>query len=94
MKHIFGSYNSGITPQDDPFHPFSPDEWSQQTPTMMRTYLIQNLLDPHGPDPLSSGSIASSRLTGYSPVALELRIQKGYQERNSCIPFPKGCEVL
>ena len=29
MKHIFESYNSGITPPDDPFHPFSPDEWTQ-----------------------------------------------------------------
>ena len=40
MKHVFESYNSGIAPQDDPFDPFTPDEWSQQTPTMMRTYLI------------------------------------------------------
>ena len=30
MKHIFGSYSSGIAPQDDPFHPFTPDEWTQQ----------------------------------------------------------------
>ena len=36
IKHIFGSYNSGIASQDDPFHLFTPDEWSQQTPTMMR----------------------------------------------------------
>ena len=50
MKHLFGSYNSGIAPQDDPFHPFSPDEWTQQTPTKMRTYLIQHLPDPHGPE--------------------------------------------
>ena len=69
MKHIFGSYNSGIAPQDDSFHPFSPDEWSQQTPTM---YLIQNLPDPHGPDPVPSGPISSSRPTGYSTAALEL----------------------
>ena len=27
MKHIFGSYNSDIAPQDDPFHPFTPDEF-------------------------------------------------------------------
>ena len=33
MKHIFGSYNSGITPQCDLVHPFTPDEWTQQTPT-------------------------------------------------------------
>ena len=52
MKHIFGSYSSGIAPQDDPFHPFTPDEWTQQTPTQMRTYLIQHLPDPHGPEPV------------------------------------------
>ena len=73
MKHIFGSYNSGIAPQNDPFHPFSPDEWFQQTPTMMRTYLIQNLSDPHGPVPVPSGPISSSRPTGYSTAALELK---------------------
>ena len=26
MKHVFGSYKSGISPQDDPFHPFTTDE--------------------------------------------------------------------
>ena len=72
MKHICGSYNSGIATQDDPFHPFSPDEWSQQTPTMMSTYLIQSLPDPHGPEPVLSGPISSSRPTGYSAAALEL----------------------
>ena len=55
MKHVFGSYNSGIAPQDNPFHPFTPDEWSQQTPAQMRTYLIQNLPDPHGPAPILLG---------------------------------------
>ena len=30
MKHVFGSYISGIAPQDHPFHPFTPDEWSKQ----------------------------------------------------------------
>ena len=55
MKHVFGSYISGIAPQDDPFHPFTLDEWSQQTPTQMRTYLIKNLPDPHGPAPVPSG---------------------------------------
>ena len=48
MKHVFGAYNSDINPRDDPFHPFTPDEWSQQTSTMLRTYLIQSLPDPHG----------------------------------------------
>ena len=31
MKHVFGAYNSDIDPRDDPFHPFTADEWSQQT---------------------------------------------------------------
>ena len=60
MKHVFGAYNSGIDPQDDPVHPLTPDEWSQQTPTMMRTHLIQNLPDPHGPEPVPSGPTSSS----------------------------------
>ena len=72
MKHVFGAYNSGIDPQDDPFHPFTPDEWSQQTPTMMRTYSIQNLPDPHGPEPVPSRPISSSRPTVYSAAAIEL----------------------
>ena len=72
MKHVFGDNNSGIDPQDDPFHPFTPDEWSQQNPTMMRTYLIQNLHDPHGPEPVPSGPIPSSRPKGYSPAAIAL----------------------
>ena len=50
----------------------SPHEWSQQTSTMLRTYLIQNLPDPHGPEPVPSGPISSSRPTGYSPAAIEL----------------------
>ena len=28
LKHIFESFNSGIELPDDPFHPFSPDEWA------------------------------------------------------------------
>ena len=46
MKHVFGAYNSDIDPRDDPFHPFTPDEWSQQTSTVLRTYLIQHLPNP------------------------------------------------
>ena len=70
MKHIFWSYNSGVATQDDPFHPFTPNEWSQQTPTQMRTYLIQNLPDPHGPAPVPS--YPNPRPTGYSTAAIEL----------------------
>ena len=40
MKNLFWSYNSGIAPPDDLFHPFSPDEWTDQTSTQMRAYLI------------------------------------------------------
>ena len=72
MKQVFGSYNSEIAPQDDPFHPFALDELSQQTPNQMRTFLIQHLLDPHGPSPVPSGPISSSRPTGYSTAAIEL----------------------
>ena len=60
MKHVFAAYNSDIDPRDDPFHPFTPDEWSQRTSTMLRTYLIQNLPNPHGPEPVPSGPIPSS----------------------------------
>ena len=72
MKHVVGAYNSDNDPRDVPFHPFTPDEWSQQTSTMLKTYLIQHLPDPHWPEPVASGPISSSRPTGYSPAAIEL----------------------
>ena len=53
-------------------HPFTPDEWTQQTLTQMRTYLIQHLPDHHGPAPVLSGPISSTRPTGYSTAAKEL----------------------
>ena len=87
MKHVFGAYNSGIDPRDDPFHPFTPDEWSKRTPTMLRTYLIQNLPDPHGPEPVPSGPISSSRPTGCSPAAIELMGFKKGIEREIA-PYP------
>ena len=91
MKHIFGSYNSGIAPQDDPFHPFTPDESSQQTPTMTRTYLIHNLPDPHGPEPVPSGPISSSRPTGYSTGAIELMgFKKGIKREIAAHPSLKA----
>ena len=59
MKHIFSEYMStGVRP--DPFHPFSPEEWSNQTSIMMRTFLVQNLPTPIGPQPVTSGPIPSS----------------------------------
>ena len=87
---MFGAYKSGIDPQEDPFHPFTPNEWSQQTPTMMTTYLIQNLPDPHGPEPVSSGLISSSRPTGYSAAAIELMgFKKGIKREIAAYPSIK-----
>ena len=90
MKHVLTAYNSNIDPRDDPFHPFTPDEWSQQTSTMLRTYLIQNLPDPHGPEPVPSGPISSSRPTGYSPAAIELMgFKKGIKREIAAYPSLK-----
>ena len=90
MKHVFGAYNSDIDLRDDPFHPFTPDEWSQQTSTMLRTYLIQNLPNPQGPEPVPSGPISSSRPTGCSPAAIELMgIKKGIKREIAAYPSLK-----
>ena len=90
MKHVFGSYKSGIAPHDDPFHPFTPDEWTQQTPTQMRTYLIQNLSDPHGCAPVPSGPITSPRPTEYSTAAIELMgFKKGIKREIAAYPSLK-----
>ena len=86
MKHVFAAYNSDIDPRDDPFHPFTPDESSQQTSTMLRTYLP----DPHGPEPVPSGPISSSRPTGYSPAAIELMgFKKGIKREIAAYPSLK-----
>ena len=90
MKHVFRAYNSDIDPRDDPFHPFTPDEWSQQTSTMLRTYLIQNLSNPNGPEPVPSGPISSSRPTGYSLAAIELMgFKKGTKREIAAYPSHK-----
>ena len=87
MKHVFGAYNSDIDPRDDLFHPFTPDEWSQQTSTMLRTYLKQMLPYPHGLEPVPSGPIPPSRPTGYSPAALELMgCKKGIKREIAAYP--------
>ena len=72
MKHVYREYNSGIEVRTDPFLPFLPEEWNQHTSTMLRTFLVQNLPNPIGPQPVISGSISSSRPTAYSPAAIEL----------------------
>ena len=56
----------------------------------MRTYLIQNLLDPHGPVPVPSGPITSSRPTGYSTAAIELMgFKKGLEREIGAYPSLK-----
>ena len=90
MKHVFTAYNSDIDPRDDPFHPFTPDEWSQQTSTMLRTYLIQKLANPNCPEPVSSGLIPPSTPTGYSPAAIELMdLKKGIKREIAAYPSLK-----
>ena len=90
MKHVFVAYNSDIDPRDDPFHPFTPDECSQQTSTILRTYLIQHLPNHNGPEQVLSGTIPSSRPTGYSPAAIELMgIKKGIKREIAAYPSHK-----
>ena len=57
---------------------------------MLRTYLIQNLPNPHGPEPVPSGPISSSRPTGYSPAAIELMgFKKGIKREIAAYPSLK-----
>ena len=89
MKHVFSEYMSeGVRP--DPFHIFSSEEWSQQTSTMMRTFLVQHLPIPIGPQPVTSGSISSSRPAAYSPAAIELMsFKKGIKREITAYPSLK-----
>ena len=64
MKHVFREYMSEEV-RTNPFHPFSPEEWNQQTSTMLRTFLVQNLPNFIGPQPVISGPISSSKPTAY-----------------------------
>ena len=90
MKHVFRDYNSGIEVRTDPFHPFSPEEWNQHTSTMLRTFLIQHLPNPIGPQPVISGPISSSRPAAYSPAALELMsFKKGIKREITAYPSLK-----
>ena len=89
MKHVFSEYMSeGVRP--DQFHIFSSEEWSQQTSTMMRLFLVQNLPNPIGPQPVISGPISSSRPAAYSPAALELMsFKKGIKREITAYPSLK-----
>ena len=90
MKHVFREYNSGREVRKDPFHPFTPEEWYQNTSTMLRTFLIQHLPNPLGPEPVLSGPISSSRPTGFSPAAIELMgFKKGIKREIAAYPSLK-----
>ena len=57
---------------------------------MLRTYLIQDQPDPHGPEPVPSGPISSSRPAGYSPAAIELMgFKKGIKREIAAYPSLK-----
>ena len=89
IKHVLSEYMStGVRP--DPFHIFSSEEWSQQTSTMMRTFLVQHLPTPIGSEPTTSGPISSSRPAAYSPAALELMsFKKGIKREITAYPSLK-----
>ena len=91
MKHVFSEYMAGGV-REKPFHIFSSEEWSKQTSTMMRLYLVllQNLPTPIGPQPVISGPISSSRPAVYSPAALELMsFKKGIKREITAYPSLK-----
>ena len=71
VKHVFKEYMSEEV-RPNPFHILSPEEWCQQTSTMFRTFLVQNLSNPIGPEPVTSGHLPSSKPAAYSPASLEL----------------------
>ena len=90
MKHVFRDFNSGMEVRTDPFHPFLPEEWNQHTSTMMKTFLVQHLPTPIGPQPITSGPIPSSKPTAYSPAALELMsFKKGIKREITAYPSLK-----
>ena len=68
-----------------PFHLMN----GHNTPTQMRTYLIQ-LKNPLGPNPVPSGRILSPRPTGYSTAAIELMgFKKGIERKIAAYPSLK-----
>ena len=90
MKHVFREYNSGIEAREDPFYPFTPEEWYQHTSTRLRASLIQHLPNSIEAEPVLSGPISSSRPTGYSPAAIELMgFKKGIKREIAAYPSLK-----
>ena len=47
MKYVFAAYNYDIDPMDDPFHPFTPDEWSQDVQNMGPNLFAHNEIITH-----------------------------------------------
>ena len=94
VKHVFKEYmDEEVRP--NPFHILSPEEWSQQTSTMFRTFLVQNLPNPIGHEPITSGPLPSSKPAAYSPAALELMSYKLFRTflvQN--LPNPIGHEPI
>ena len=81
---------SGIEVRTDPFHRFLPEERNQHTSTMLRTFLIQHLPNPIGPQPVISVPIPSSIPTAYSPAAIELMgLKKGIKREIAAYPSLK-----
>ena len=90
LKHVLREYNTGIEVREDPFYPFTPEEWYQHTSTKLKTFLIPHLPNPIGPEPVLSGPISSSRPTGYSPAAIELMgFKKGIKREIAAYPSLK-----
>ena len=88
-KHVFRQYMSEEV-KTDPFHPFSPEQWNQHTSTMFRTFLVQNLPNPIGPEPVTSGPLPSSKPAAYSPAAIEfMGFKKGIKREISEYPSLK-----
>ena len=89
MKHVFSEYMAGGV-WEKPFPPFSSEEWSKQTSTMMRLYLVENLPTPIGPQPVISWPVPSSEPAAYSPAALELMsFKKGIKREITSYPSLK-----